>query len=203
MKQISIVKYAPGKTSLTESTVGVLKEILEGDSKRDIYTYNEIDLLENPPLLFDKISLNAYVERNYKKNLGENNEHNDQLAQMDWHYDQIKDSSLLVIAFPVYNFMMPAHVKAWVDNIAQAGKSFHYGAYGPEGLLGIERAIVIISSGSVKLGSSKDFISPYIKFVLNFVGIKEVHFTGVTESNRYADKAAKILEVKSELERLL
>ena len=53
----------------------------------------------------------------------------------------------VVIGAPMYNFGVPSQLKAWIDRIAVAGKTFQYGANGPEGLAGDKRVIVAVSRG--------------------------------------------------------
>ena len=100
------------------------------------------------------------------------------LAQSDALLAELKASDVIVLASPIYNFGLPAALKAWVDMIARARESFRYTANGPEGLLTGKRAYVLMASGGVALGSEADFASPYLRFVLGFVGITDVSFVG-------------------------
>ncbi len=69
---------------------------------------------------------------------------------------------------------MPASLKAWVDLVARAGVTFAYTETGPEGLLTGKRAILVMASGGVPVGSPMDYATTYMKQVLGFVGITEV-----------------------------
>ncbi len=90
---------------------------------------------------------------------------------------QLEAADVLVIAAPIYNFSVPAALKAWIDQIAKAGRTFAYVGPGQvEGLLKNKKAYVVITAGGVKLGSPWDFASPYLRHVLGFIGITDVEF---------------------------
>lgn len=97
-----------------------------------------------------------------------------ELALSDSLVDELFAADTLVIGTPIYNFAVPAALKAWIDLIARARKTFHYTANGPEGLLSGKKAYVLIASGGTELGSEIDFASGYLRHVLGFVGITDV-----------------------------
>ncbi|ASK88757.1 FMN-dependent NADH-azoreductase [Sphingorhabdus sp. SMR4y] len=96
------------------------------------------------------------------------------LALSDSLVDEIVAADTLVIGTPIYNFAVPAALKAWIDLIARARKTFQYTANGPEGLLTSKKAYVLIASGGTEVGSEIDFASGYLRHVLGFVGITDV-----------------------------
>ena len=96
------------------------------------------------------------------------------LALSDSLVDEIFAADTLVIGTPIYNFAVPAALKAWIDLIARARKTFQYTANGPEGLLTSKKAYVLIASGGTEVGSEIDFASGYLRHVLGFVGITDV-----------------------------
>lgn len=96
------------------------------------------------------------------------------LAYSDHLVQEIKDAEVLVIGVPIYNFGIPAALKAWIDMIARARLTFRYGGSGPEGLLTGKQAFVILASGGTPLGSDIDFASNYLRHVLAFIGITQV-----------------------------
>ena len=75
---------------------------------------------------------------------------------------------------PIYNFTIPASLKAWIDLVARARETFRYTEAGPEGLLTGKRAILVYVSGGVAAGSETDFATDYMKHVLKFIGITDV-----------------------------
>ena len=76
------------------------------------------------------------------------------LAPGDALIEQLETADVLVISVPMYNFGPPAALKAWVDLVVRAGRTFQYGETGPEGLLADRPVYVVVSSGGVPLGSS-------------------------------------------------
>ncbi|MGH8075980.1 MAG: FMN-dependent NADH-azoreductase [Lysobacter sp.] len=89
---------------------------------------------------------------------------------------QLLDADVIVIGAPMYNFAIPSTLKAWIDRVTVAGKTFRYTESGPEGLAGGKRVIVASSAGGVHAGAPSDFVEPYLSFVFGFIGIKKVEF---------------------------
>ncbi|WP_341211713.1 NAD(P)H-dependent oxidoreductase [uncultured Limimaricola sp.] len=87
--------------------------------------------------------------------------------------EQLLSADTLVIGAPMYNFAIPHQLKAWIDSVAVAGKTFQYTAEGPQGLAGGRRTIVVYASGGVHDGTT-DFVEPYLRQVLGFIGITDV-----------------------------
>lgn len=85
-------------------------------------------------------------------------------------------ADIVVVGAPMYNFGIPSTLKAWIDRLAVAGKTFHYTASGPEGLAGGKRVIVASSRGGFHQGAPSDFQEPYLRFMFGFFGITDVEF---------------------------
>lgn len=96
------------------------------------------------------------------------------LAYSDALVQELLDADVLVIGAPIYNFGVPAALKAWIDLIARARLTFRYGEIGPVGLLTGKQAILLMASGGTPIGSAIDFASTYLRHVLAFVGITQV-----------------------------
>lgn len=96
------------------------------------------------------------------------------LALSDTLVGELKEADTIVIGTPVYNFSIPATLKAWVDLVARARETFQYTENGPVGLLQGKKAYVIIASGGTKIGSEIDFAGNYLKHILGFIGISDV-----------------------------
>jgi len=88
--------------------------------------------------------------------------------------DEVFAAQHIVIGAPMYNFTIPAMLKAWFDQIARAKLTFEYTDTGPRGLVEGKKAYVVIASGGVTVGSEYDFSSNYLKQVLGFIGITDV-----------------------------
>lgn len=96
------------------------------------------------------------------------------LALSDTLIAEIKAADVIVIAMPIYNFGMPAALKAWIDLIARPKVTFAYSENGPVGLLTGKKAIVAVASGGVPVDSPVDFATPHLRQVLRFVGIHDI-----------------------------
>jgi len=103
------------------------------------------------------------------------------LAASDALVAELESADVIVIGAPIYNFNIPAVLKAWIDKVVRARVTFRYGENGPEGLLKDKKAYVMMASGGVPIGSAMDFASPYIRYILGFVGIHEVEFISAAE----------------------
>lgn len=103
-------------------------------------------------------------------------------------------ADVLVLGAPMYNFGVPSQLKAWIDRIAVAGKTFRYTASGPEGLALGKRAIVAISRGGIyPVGGAGEFVESYLRHVLGFLGITDVHFVRAEGLNISPEQRAKSL----------
>ena len=96
------------------------------------------------------------------------------LALSDELIAELHQADTIVIGVPMYNFSLPASLKAWIDLIARPGETFRYSEAGPEGLLKGKQAIIVATSGGVPVGSPADFATGYLTHVLGFVGITDV-----------------------------
>jgi FMN-dependent NADH-azoreductase len=99
------------------------------------------------------------------------------LALSDALIDELFAADTIVLAVPMHNFGVPSTLKAWIDHISRAGRTFSYGVNGPQGLLKGRKAILVLASGGVySNGQMKafDFTEPYLRAVLGFLGITDV-----------------------------
>jgi FMN-dependent NADH-azoreductase len=91
--------------------------------------------------------------------------------------DEFLAADVLVIGAPIYNFSIPSQLKAWIDRIAVAGKTFRYTANGPEGLAGGKEVIVAMARGGlVGADTRAEFGESYLRFLFSFLGIRNVRF---------------------------
>lgn len=124
----------------------------------------------------------------------------DLLALSDGLVEEVKSADTIVIGTPIYNFSVPASLKAWIDLIARAGVTFEYTDAGPRGLLTGKRAIVVLTSGGTPLGSEIDFASGYLRHILGFVGITGVEI--VAADRMAVDPAAALSAAHDAVARL-
>jgi FMN-dependent NADH-azoreductase len=87
--------------------------------------------------------------------------------------DEFIAADTVVIGAPMYNFTIPTQLKAWLDRLAVAGRSFRYTENGPEGLLGGKRVIIAFASGGVYTDDNPyEHARSYLKIFFNFLGIE-------------------------------
>jgi FMN-dependent NADH-azoreductase len=101
----------------------------------------------------------------------------DALCLSDELSDELLSSDLLVIASPMWNFGLPSALKAWIDHVVRAGKTFNYAGAGVEGLAKGKKAILVLASGGVFSEGpwkSWDTVEPYLRMILGFIGIDDV-----------------------------
>lgn len=110
--------------------------------------------------------------------------------------DEFLAADIVVIGAPMYNFTIPSQLKAWIDRILVAGKTFKYGANGPEGLAGGKRVIVAISRGGYygagTPAASLEHLETYLRGVLAFMGITSPEFIvadGIQVGPEHREKA--------------
>ncbi|MFG0833481.1 FMN-dependent NADH-azoreductase [Aeromonas bivalvium] len=125
------------------------------------------------------------------------------LAQSDELIAELKGSDLVIIAAPMYNFNIPTQLKNWIDLIARAGVTFRYTETGPVGLVENTRALVVSPRGGMHVGNATDLVTPYMRTVLGFIGIKEVDFIYAEGMGMGPEAQAKgIEEARSQLDAL-
>jgi FMN-dependent NADH-azoreductase len=94
--------------------------------------------------------------------------------------NEFLDADIVVIGAPMYNFTIPSQLKAWIDRILVAGKTFQYGANGPQGLAGGKRVIVAISRGGFYGAETPyaagEHLETYLRWVFGFIGITDPEF---------------------------
>jgi FMN-dependent NADH-azoreductase len=116
-----------------------------------------------------------WVGANFTDDADRSDDQKAALAASDEMIAELEAADTIVIGVPIYNFSIPAALKAWIDLIARARKTFRYTEAGPEGLLKGKKAYLVVTSGGVPVGSDYDFATGYLRHVLGFVGITDVN----------------------------
>lgn len=138
----------------------------------------------------------AWVGANFTPADARTGEQRETLALSDTLIAELQAADVLVLGVPVYNFGVPAALKAWIDQIARAGVTFRYTETGPEGLLKGKRAIVALSTGGTPVGSEIDFASGYLRHILGFIGITDVEIIAADRVLADADAAISAANAK-------
>jgi FMN-dependent NADH-azoreductase len=90
--------------------------------------------------------------------------------------DEIRAADVVVLGVPMYNFGVSAQLKNWIDAISRAQVTFRYTDKGPEGLLKGKRVYVGLTRGGRYRNTPADSQVPYLKTVLGFLGMSDIHF---------------------------
>jgi FMN-dependent NADH-azoreductase len=122
------------------------------------------------------------------------------LTISDLLIEEVRKADTLVIGVPIYNFGIPASLKAWIDQICRVGETFSYTENGPVGHLSGKRAYLVITSGGVSSGSEIDFATNYMKHVLGFIGISDVEI--IAADRLMFDGETKLATVRKSMEQL-
>jgi FMN-dependent NADH-azoreductase len=113
--------------------------------------------------------------------------------------DELLAADTIVIGAPMYNFSVTSGLKAWIDHVARAGRTFKYGATGPEGLVGGKKVYVFVASGgaySEGPSAAYDHVTTYLRSVLGFLGMTDVTFI-VAEGVAMGEEAVAAAIAKS------
>lgn len=116
------------------------------------------------------------------------------LALSDELVAELQAADTIVIGAPIYNFSIPATLKAWLDQVARAGLTFKYSETGPEGLLTGKRAIIVAASGGTPVGADMDYAVPYLQHMLGFIGITDVEI--IAADQQAIDAEASMTKAK-------
>lgn len=115
-------------------------------------------------------------------------------AQAQEIMDEFLAADIVVIGAAMYNFTIPSQLKAWIDRILIAGRTFRYGENGPEGLAGGKRVIVALARGGLygpgSPAAALEHAETYLRGVLAFIGIRDPEFI-IAEGLALGDEARK------------
>jgi FMN-dependent NADH-azoreductase len=118
-------------------------------------------------------------------------EQQQQLALSDTLIAELHQADRIIVTTPMYNFGVPATLKAWIDLICRAGVTFQYTSEGPVGLLKNKQIDIIITTGGVPLQSPVDFVSDYLRHVFRFIGIEHINIISADQMAIDADTSVK------------
>jgi FMN-dependent NADH-azoreductase len=110
------------------------------------------------------------------------------LALSDELIDELDRADEYVIGVAMHNFALPSVLKLWLDQVLRRDKTFAYGASGPVGLLKGKKATVLVATGGMyEIGTpagALNFVEPYLKTVLGFIGVTDVTFVTASGTAR-------------------
>ena len=171
MKILNVISSPRGNASNSIKLANSIITKLQQQHPEAVVTVR--DLTNQPFPHLEEAHLNAFftpVENHTEENKAAIRHSNEAIAE-------IFDADVLVIGAPMYNFGIPSTLKAWVDHITRAGITFRYTANGPEGLVSGKKAYLAVATGGVYSAGDYqpfDYLTPYLQFILAFIGIKDV-----------------------------
>ena len=92
---------------------------------------------------------------------------------------EVQAADVIVIGAALINFNATTNLKGWVDHLAMPGKTFQYGANGPEGLVKSKKVYVVTASAGAYGDGPGDYLKPWLTFALGFMGMTDVEFIRV------------------------
>ncbi len=124
----------------------------------------------------EMVFVSGLTESGMKIDKKDQTDHHKKMFELsDKLVNELKESDIIIISSPIYNFGPPATLKAWSDLAARVKSTFKYSSDGKQiGLLENKKVYLVITSGGTKIGSKEDYLTPWLKHVLNFFGIKNI-----------------------------
>ena len=146
----------------------------------------------------EMVFVSGLTEPGMKIDEKDQTEHHKKMFELsDTLVKELKESDIIIISAPIYNYGPPATLKAWSDLAARIGETFRFKSNGRrEGLLKNKRAFLVITSGGTKLNSEEDFLTPWLKFILNFFGIEKVEIISADQMALDYEKSIKDAEAQ-------
>lgn len=184
MKTLLVTYLPSGTASHTKQLVDTFLSHTKGQN------IETLDLLKNVPDLFGEVSLSAYITRNYQhKPLSP--EQTQSIKKMDAMTQQFKSANIVVFAFPMHNFSVPATIKAYFDSVMQKGETWDINPQGFVGLMKGKKALVLTSSGGVYEGqmASWEHAQSLAKTECTFMGFTDFEVISAAGTNLDPSKA--------------
>ena len=162
-----------GDVSTSRKLTASIVDALQQDNPQAQVTYR--DLADAPPA---HLTGGVLIAMRSGDLTGLNDEERAQVALSEELLNEFLASDTVVIGAPMYNFSLPTQLKAWIDRLAQAGRTFKYTETGPVGLAGGKRVVIASSRGGMYAGTPMeamvDHQEAYLRGVLGFWGITDV-----------------------------
>src|SRR5215813_5083818 len=148
-----------------------------------------------------------WIEGAFSNPQQHSDEHRAALEFSDAVIAEAQEADVIVIGDPMHNFSVSGRLKAWLDQLVRAGKTFSYGTAGPKGLLSGKKVYVLTSRGGAYTPGTPfadfDFQEPYLRRVLGFVGLDDVTFIHAENQGKPELAAASKAAAKEQIEAAL
>ena len=173
----------------------IVEQVIEHYETKHKVNLTQRDLANEPRLSYlneDWINANFSPEKteNEKKLL----EFSDELI------DELKQANIVIFGCPMYNFSISSQLKCYIDLICRSGLTFNYTEQGPCGLLKDKEAVICTTSNGVPSESEFDFVTKYMKQIVNFIGIEKCHL--ITGNKIMFGEEEVMKNIKSQIQKL-
>jgi FMN-dependent NADH-azoreductase len=132
------------------------------------------DLAANPPKPIDQ----EWIQAVFTPAEARQPEQNALIAYSEASIAELEQADEYLLGVAMHNFHIPSVVKLWIDQVVRGGRTFSYGPEGAKGLLSGKKATILAATGGVyepgTPAASMNFIDPYLRTILGFIGVKEV-----------------------------
>lgn len=201
MKNILVIESSPrGELSVTRK---ITKNFLS-QLKTKSATANVVirDLILTPVPHLKEVTIGAFFTPPDQRNADQK----EAIKFSDELTDELLAADTIVLSVPMWNFGIPSVLKAWIDHVSRAGRTFSYGPNGLAGLAGGRKVIIVTASGSVFSEgpyASYDMLVPYLKTFLGFIGITDVELIRAEGVNDPAVQATSLEKAEKQIEHIL
>jgi FMN-dependent NADH-azoreductase len=119
------------------------------------------------------------IGRDYAAAVTSGSSHNEAFDWSERVIREVEDTDVLIITTPMHNFTVPAALKLWIDHVLRINRTFQSTPDGKVGLMQDRPTFVLVGSGGFHTGErarQPDFLTPYLRYALESIGIRSVHF---------------------------
>lgn len=196
MKLLHVDSSINGAASVSRGlTRQVVQQWLAGHPDTEV---EYLDLAVDTPTHFSADALG--IRRPNSDNISEAEQRENTLSET--LVSQFLAADVIVVGAPLYNFSIPSQLKAWIDRLAQAGRTFRYTENGPEGLATGKTVIAVLSRGGVystsEAGQAMEHQESYLKTVFGFFGITDIRIVRAEGTDLGADSRESALRNAAE-----
>lgn len=171
----------------TDSVSRKLSDTIVNSIKSDSDSLVYRDVSSDLPFV-NETMIGAY----YTAKENRTDEQNHAIALSDTIVEELTQSNIIVIGTPMYNFGPPASLKAWADLAARVGETFRYTDTGPLGLLKNKKAYIAVATGGASVDSDVDYLMPWLRHFLGFLGIDDIEVIKAEGINREGQAAIDV-----------
>lgn len=179
MSQVNILSIQSSGRFEGSLTRRASRQLIEGLKNKEQCHLVERNLNKEIPFIDEQ-----WIEANFTDSQERSSDQVEKLSFSNALVNEVKNADIIVIGAPIYNFGIPAVLKAWVDLVARARLTFKYTENGPVGLLNNKKVFLVVASGGVPIESKDDFNTQYMRKVLSFLGLDNVSVIDATKLNK-------------------